>query len=209
MPKREHPLERVLYEDKRFWEFFLKFHKFFDNPKKEFPYKLDLVIVDPCDLAAIFYYCYENKNSPARGNLMEVLDLTKLHKRGLEPVSETLAEHLERSFNLAMEELRIDEYADQKSADQNNPDDSPKGETNFESEPDDSKFERSPEYGGVDTIARVKSKLTHTQTETASYFGVSRRTIYNWIKKGDLNEVNKRIPADSILGLLNTKKSSE
>ena len=135
---------------------------------------------------------------------MEILDLTKLNERGLDPVSETLAEHLERSFNLAMEELRIDEYARQKGVDQDIPDNGLKGETNFESEPDE-----RPEYGGVDTIARVKSKLTHTQTETASYFGMSRRTVYNWIKKGDLKEVNKRITAESILELMNTKKSSE
>jgi len=104
-------LEKLLQDDPLFWKFFVGFNKHFYRRRYDlYPFSTKSVWFELTKLAAIFHYCYEQEKEPSEELLLDGVEFeTPLIKRSLEPYAETFAEHLAKSFNLAMEELRISE----------------------------------------------------------------------------------------------------
>ena len=111
MSKGEHPIEKILVKDKLFWEFYHLFLKFLDQWPTDLPRSVRNAVTPALeDLASIFYYYHTKGETPSRESLTGAMEFNPSHfQERVKLYSPTFAEHLEKSFNLAMEELRISE----------------------------------------------------------------------------------------------------
>lgn len=111
MSKGEHPIEKILVKDKLFWEFYHLFLKFLDQWPTDLPRSVRNAVTPALeDLASIFYYYHTKGETPSRESLTGAMEFNPSHfHERVKLYSPTFEEHLEKSFNLAMEELRITE----------------------------------------------------------------------------------------------------
>ena len=111
MSKGEHPIEKILVKDKLFWEFFPLFVKFLEQWPTDLPRSVRNAVTPALEeLASIFYYCHTKEETPSKESLTRAIEFNPPHfQERVKLYSPTFEEHLEKSFNLAMEELRISE----------------------------------------------------------------------------------------------------
>jgi len=120
LSKGEHPIEKILVKDKLFWEFHPLFVKFLEQWPTDLPLSVRNAVTPAIEeLASIFYYCHTKEETPSRESLTRAIEFNPSHfQERVKLYSPTFEEHLEKSFNLAMEELRISEYTRKLTAEE-------------------------------------------------------------------------------------------
>ena len=120
MSKGENPIEKILVKDKLFWEFYQLFLRYLDQWPTDLPRSVrDAVTPALEELASIFYFCHKEGETPSRESLTRAIQFHPPHfQERMKLYSPTFEEHLEKSFNLAMEELRITENTRELTAEE-------------------------------------------------------------------------------------------
>jgi len=111
LSKGEHPIGKILVKGKLFWEFYQLFLRYLDQWPTDLPLSVRNAVTPAIEeLASIFYYCHKEGETPSRESLTRAIEFHPPHfQERTKLYSPTFEEHLEKSFNLAMEELRITE----------------------------------------------------------------------------------------------------
>jgi len=111
---------KILGREKLFWEFFQLFLKFLDKWPTDLPRSFRSAVTPVIEeLASIFYYCHTKEETPSRESLTRAIEFHPSHfQERVKLSSPTFEEHLEKSFNLAMEELRITENTRELTAEE-------------------------------------------------------------------------------------------
>jgi len=111
LSKGEHPIGKILVKDKLFWEFYQLFLRYLDQWPTDLPRSVRDAVTPALEkLASIFYFCHKEGETPSRESLTRAIEFHPPHfQERMKLYSPTFEEHLEKSFNLALEELRITE----------------------------------------------------------------------------------------------------
>lgn len=111
MSEGKHPIENILVTDTLFWDFWPLYLKFLEQWPPDLPQSVRNAVIPAIeDLATIFYYGYKQGEKPSKERLIKAVKFKPPHfQERAKLCSPMFEEHLEKSFNLAMEELRITE----------------------------------------------------------------------------------------------------